>query len=122
RRSPWATATTTTRRPTGPGSGSPCRSTTTASSTGESATSRATQRSTASPSWGRGPGDRPDAGLLQRARERAGEGALMTDAGAPRTVLSGKASDAKAGDGDAPVFAYIASLPQPQRAIAEHVD
>ena len=46
----------------------------------------------------------------------------MTDPEAPRTVLSGKASDAKAADGDAPVFAYIASLPQPQRSIAEHVD
>jgi len=46
----------------------------------------------------------------------------MTETEAPRTVLSGKASDAKAGDGDAPVFAYIASLPQPQRAIAERVD
>ena len=40
----------------------------------------------------------------------------------PRTVLSGKASDAKAADGDAPVSAYIASLPQLQRGIAEQVD
>lgn len=39
-----------------------------------------------------------------------------------RTVMSGKASGAKAADGDAPVFAYIASLPQPQRGIAERVD
>ena len=46
----------------------------------------------------------------------------MTDPAAPRTVLSGKASDAKAADGDAPVFAYIAGLPQPQRAIAEQID
>ena len=36
--------------------------------------------------------------------------------------MTGKASPAKAADGDGPVFAYIASLPQPQRAIAEHVD
>lgn len=36
--------------------------------------------------------------------------------------LNGKASPAKAAVGDAPVFAYIASLPQPQRAIAEHID
>lgn len=36
--------------------------------------------------------------------------------------MSGKASDAKAAEGDAPVFAYIASLPQPQRAIAERID
>src|SRR6476659_138690 len=34
----------------------------------------------------------------------------------------GKASDAKAADGDAPVFAYIASLPEPQRGIAERID
>jgi len=34
----------------------------------------------------------------------------------------GKASDAKTADGDAPVFAYIASLPQPQRGIAERID
>ena len=40
----------------------------------------------------------------------------------PRTVLSGKASDAKAAEGGAPVAAYIASLPQPQRGIAEQVD
>ena len=40
----------------------------------------------------------------------------------PRTVLSGKASGAKAADGDAPVAAYIAGLPQPQRGIAEQVD
>ena len=35
---------------------------------------------------------------------------------------SGKASPAKAALGDAPVFAYIASLPQPQRGIAERID
>jgi hypothetical protein len=31
-------------------------------------------------------------------------------------ALTGKASPAKAAEGDEPVFAYIASLPQPQRA------
>lgn len=40
----------------------------------------------------------------------------------PETMLTGKASPAKAADGDKPVFAYIASLPQPQRSIAEKVD
>jgi hypothetical protein len=40
----------------------------------------------------------------------------------PESMVTGKASPAKAADGDAPVFAYIASLPQPQRAIAERVD
>lgn len=37
-------------------------------------------------------------------------------------AMTGKASDAKTADGDAPVFAYIASLPQPQRDIAEQID
>ena len=37
-------------------------------------------------------------------------------------AMTGKASDAKTADGDAPVFAYIASLPQPQRSIAERID
>lgn len=39
-----------------------------------------------------------------------------------RTAMTGKASDAKTADGDAPVFAYIASLPEPQRGIAEQID
>ncbi len=39
-----------------------------------------------------------------------------------RVAMAGKASPARAADGDAPVFAYIASLPQPQRAIAERID
>jgi hypothetical protein len=37
-------------------------------------------------------------------------------------AMTGKASAAKAAEGDEPVFAYIASLPQPQRGIAERVD
>jgi hypothetical protein len=37
-------------------------------------------------------------------------------------AMTGKASLAKAAEGDGPVFAYIASLPQPQRGIAEHID
>ncbi|WP_239308935.1 DUF1801 domain-containing protein [Rhodanobacter sp. FDAARGOS 1247] len=36
--------------------------------------------------------------------------------------MTGRASSAKARDGDEPVFAYIRSLPQPQRGIAESVD
>lgn len=36
--------------------------------------------------------------------------------------MSGKASPAKAAAGDKPVFDYIASLSQPQRAIAERID
>ena len=37
-------------------------------------------------------------------------------------AMTGRASPAKAAVGDEPVFAYIASLPQPQRDIAEAVD
>ncbi len=38
------------------------------------------------------------------------------------TAMTGRASPAKAADGDKPVWDYIASLPQPQRGIAERVD
>ena len=36
--------------------------------------------------------------------------------------MTGEASPAKAAEGNEPVFAYIASLPQPQRGIAERID
>ena len=47
------------------------------------------------------------------------------DLGASITLpeaMTGRASPAKAAVGNKPVFAYIASLPQPQRGIAEAVD
>jgi hypothetical protein len=37
-------------------------------------------------------------------------------------AMTGRASPAKAALGDRPVLAYIASLPQPQRSIAERLD
>jgi hypothetical protein len=37
-------------------------------------------------------------------------------------AMTGKASAAKAAEGDEPVFAYIAGMPQPQRGIAERID
>jgi hypothetical protein len=37
-------------------------------------------------------------------------------------AMTGRASPAKAKEGDEPVFAYIRSLSQPQRGIAERVD
>jgi hypothetical protein len=37
-------------------------------------------------------------------------------------AMTGRASPAKAAEGDEPVFAYIASLPQPQRGVAERID
>lgn len=40
----------------------------------------------------------------------------------PESMVTGKASSAKAAEGDKPVFDYIASLPQPQRGIAEFID
>lgn len=40
----------------------------------------------------------------------------------PESMVTGKASPAKAATGDKPVFAYMAGLPQPQRRIAESVD
>jgi len=40
----------------------------------------------------------------------------------PESMVTGKASPTKAEVGDKPVFAYIASLPQPQRGIAECID
>ena len=49
----------------------------------------------------------------------------MAEEDAPTSLpeaMTGKASPAKAAVGDKPVFIYIASLPQPQRGIAEAVD
>ncbi len=54
------------------------------------------------------------------ARRPAAKGKAATPP--PESMVTGKASPAKAAEGDQPVFAYIASLPQPQRAIAERVD
>jgi hypothetical protein len=49
--------------------------------------------------------------------------AAQTDVLATLPVaMTGRASPAKAAVGDKPVFAYISSLPEPQRSIAERVD
>ena len=56
---------------------------------------------------------------------KTGKPAATKDAVAtplPDSMATGKASAAKAAVGDAPVFAYIASLPQPQRGIVERID
>ena len=57
-------------------------------------------------------------------RKRAKGTAAAADAATPlpESMVTGKASPAKAALGDKPVFAYIASLPQPQRGIAECID
>ena len=54
------------------------------------------------------------------AKRAAAQGNAATTL--PESMVTGKASPARAAVGDKPVFAYIASLPQPQRGIAERVD
>jgi hypothetical protein len=53
------------------------------------------------------------------ARQTVGQGDVLTTLPA---AMTGWASPAKAAVGDKPVFAYISSLPQPQRSIADRVD
>lgn len=53
------------------------------------------------------------------AGHSAAKGSTLTKLPA---AMTGRASPAKAAEGDKPVFAYIASLPQPQRSIAERID
>ena len=53
------------------------------------------------------------------AKRKASQGKASTTL--PESMITGKASRAKAVVGDKAVFAYIASLPQPQRGIAESV-
>jgi len=68
------------------------------------------------------PAAAPAAKAGAKARQ-AGTGAKAPAAATTLPVaMTGRASPAKAKDGDEPVFAYIRSLPQPQRGIAEHVD
>ena len=55
--------------------------------------------------------------LAKRAEERS-KGQVTL----PESMVTGKASAAKAAVGDKPVSTYIASLPQPQRGIAECID
>ncbi|RAN81974.1 hypothetical protein B5P43_09810 [Bacillus sp. SRB_336] len=69
---------------------------------------------------------KPSAGPLAKARSKARDTAerakAQTVAMKLPVAMTGRASPAKAKDGDEPVFAYIRSLPQPQRGIAECVD
>src|SRR5438552_13844173 len=69
---------------------------------------------------------KPVASPVAKAKSKARKPGKRT---APQVVtttlpvaMTGRASPAKAEVGDDPVFAYIRSLPQPQRAIAERVD
>src|SRR5690349_25068171 len=67
--------------------------------------------------------EEPDAGDRRPRAEPTGRttarGNVLTTLPA---AMTGRASPAKAAVGDKPVFAYIGSLPQPQRSIAERVD
>jgi hypothetical protein len=58
--------------------------------------------------------------VRKTAKRTAAQG--RADTTLPESMITGKASPAKAADGDEPVFAYIASLPQPQRGVVERVD
>ena len=57
--------------------------------------------------------------MSQPTKRTAAQGNVLTTLPA---AMTGRASPAKAAVGDKPVFAYISSLPQPQRSIAERVD
>ncbi|HTG33666.1 MAG TPA: DUF1801 domain-containing protein [Thermoanaerobaculia bacterium] len=69
---------------------------------------------------------KPVASPVDKAKPKARKPSKRTAAPVVATTLpaamTGRASPAKAEDGDEPVFAYIRSLPQPQRGIAERVD
>ena len=57
-----------------------------------------------------------------KARRPSKRKDAQVDATTLLVAMTGRASPAKAEDGDEPVFAYIRSLPQPQRGVAERVD
>jgi hypothetical protein len=62
---------------------------------------------------------------VKRIADQRAKGKKTAEGKAPSKLLvamTGKASAAKAAEGDEPVFTYIASLPQPQRGIAERID
>ena len=63
-----------------------------------------------------------DSGDTEAPRPARGASARAHASTALPEGMNGRASPAKAAVGDKPVFAYIAGLPQPQRAIAEAVD
>ena len=59
----------------------------------------------------------------KRVADRKGKKTVQGETATNLLVaMTGKASAAKTAEGDEPVFAYIASLPQPQRGIAERID
>src|SRR3954467_6044407 len=57
-----------------------------------------------------------------KARKPSKRTAAQVAATTLPAAMTGRASPAKAKEGDEPVFAYIRTLPQPQRGIAERID
>jgi hypothetical protein len=68
------------------------------------------------------PGASPGAKAKATARKSSKRKTAQVVAMTLPVAMTGRASPAKAADGDEPVFAYIRSLPQPQRGVAERVD
>ncbi|MGO4690141.1 DUF1801 domain-containing protein [Glaciibacter sp. 2TAF33] len=66
--------------------------------------------------------DSQENGKSDVQKPATGTAAQAAAAWTPPEAMTGRASPAKAAVGDKPVFAYIASLPQPQRGVAEAVD
>ena len=56
---------------------------------------------------------------MKPTKRSAAQDVVLTDL---PVAMTGRASPAKAAVGDRPVFAYIGTLPEPQRSIAERVD
>src|SRR5437016_1918493 len=86
---------------------------------------RSTNSTSFSPAWIK-LGDKMTRSSHQSTKRVAGRQGKKTAQGkTPAKLLvamTGKASTAKTAKGAEPVFAYIASLPQPQRGIAERID
>jgi hypothetical protein len=68
------------------------------------------------------PGASPGAKAKATARKSSKRKTAQVVATTLPVAMTGRASPAKAADGDEPVFAYIRSLPQPQRGVAERID
>ena len=65
------------------------------------------------------PIDQPTKRVAGRGRKKSAQGETPVKL---LVAMTGKASGAKTATGDEPVFAYIGSLPHPQRGIAERID
>jgi len=66
--------------------------------------------------------DSSEIGKSEDQTSATGASAHGDTAWTPPEAMTGRASPAKAAVGDKPVFAYIDSLPQPQRDVAQAVD